>query len=120
MKHIPRDARPREKLLALGPAALADVGAVHRHLEEQVAQQDKALLVVADTKATFLLSGTGDVIEPDEGICAIGSGGTAAVSAARALARNTKLGPKEIATEAMKIASEVCIYTNANFTIEEL
>ncbi len=83
-----------------------------RHLE--------ALLVVADTKATFLLSGTGDVIEPDEGICAIGSGGTAAVSAARALARNTKLGPKEIATEAMKIASEVCIYTNANFTIEEL
>lgn len=83
-----------------------------RHLE--------ALLVVADTKATFLLSGNGDVIEPDDGLCAIGSGGTAAISAARALARNTKLDAKEIAQEAMKIASEICIFTNANFTVEEL
>src|ERR1700734_3770905 len=83
-----------------------------RHLE--------ALLIVADTKATFLLSGNGDVIEPDDGICAIGSGGSYATAAARALAKHSKLSAKEIAQEAMRIASEICIYTNANFTIEEL
>ena len=83
-----------------------------RHLE--------ALLVVADSKSTFLLSGNGDVIEPDDGICAIGSGGPYALSAARALSRHTKLGSKEIAQEAMRIASEICIYTNATFVIEEL
>jgi ATP-dependent HslUV protease, peptidase subunit HslV len=79
-----------------------------------------ALLVVADAKSTFLLSGNGDVIEPDDGIIAIGSGGPYALSAARALAKHTKLGTKEIASEAMRIASEICIYTNANFSIEEL
>jgi ATP-dependent HslUV protease subunit HslV len=83
-----------------------------RHLE--------ALLVVADPKNTFLVSGNGDVIEPDDGICAIGSGGPYALSAARALAKHTKLSAKEIAQEAMKVASEICIYTNANFTFEEL
>src|SRR5690348_867060 len=83
-----------------------------RHLE--------ALLIVADAKGTFLLSGTGDVIEPDDGICAIGSGGPYALSAARALAKNTKMNAKEIAQEAMRIASDICIYTNAHFTIEEL
>jgi ATP-dependent HslUV protease subunit HslV len=79
-----------------------------------------ALLLVADTKSTFLLSGNGDVIEPDDGICAIGSGGPYALSAARALVKHTKLGAKEIAQEAMRIASEICIFTNANFSIEEL
>jgi len=79
-----------------------------------------ALLVVADTKSTFLLSGNGDVIEPDDGICAIGSGGSYAVSAARALAKHTKLSAKEIAQEAMRIASEICIFTNDTFSIEEL
>jgi ATP-dependent HslUV protease, peptidase subunit HslV len=79
-----------------------------------------ALLVVADAKSTFLLSGNGDVIEPDDGIIAIGSGGSYALAAARALAKNTKLGAKEIAMEAMRIASEICIFTNANFSIEEL
>src|SRR5579863_1324805 len=79
-----------------------------------------ALLVVADSKNTFLLSGNGDVIEPDDGITAIGSGGAYALAAARALAKNTKMGAKEIAQEAMRIASEICIYTNANFSIEEL
>jgi ATP-dependent HslUV protease subunit HslV len=83
-----------------------------RHLE--------ALLVVADSKSTFLVSGNGDVIEPDDGICAIGSGGPYAVAAARALAKHTKLPAKEIALEAMRIASDICIFTNANFTIEEL
>ena len=75
---------------------------------------------MADGKSTFLVSGNGDVIEPDDGMCAIGSGGPYALSAARALAKHTKLGAKEIAQEAMKIASEICIFTNANFTIEEL
>jgi ATP-dependent HslUV protease subunit HslV len=83
-----------------------------RHLE--------ALLVVADAKGTFLLSGNGDVIEPDDGLCAIGSGGPYALAAARALARHTKLGAKEIAQEAMRVASEICIYTNGNVSIEEL
>ncbi len=67
-----------------------------------------------------MLSGDGDVIEPDDGICAIGSGGPFALAAARALAKHSKLGAKEIAQEAMRIASEICIYTNDNFTIEEL
>ena len=83
-----------------------------RHLE--------ALLIVADTKGTFLVSGNGDVIEPDDGICAIGSGGPFALAAARALAKHTKLSAKDIALEAMRIASDICIFTNANFTIEEL
>ncbi len=83
-----------------------------RHLE--------ALLIVADTKSTFLISGNGDVIEPDDGICAIGSGGPYALAAARALAKHTKLGTKEIAQEAMRIASEICIFTNGNFSLEEL
>ena len=83
-----------------------------RHLE--------ALLIVADTKATLILSGNGDVIEPDDGIVAIGSGGTFALAAARALLKHSKLAGKELAMEAMRIASEICIYTNDNFTVEEL
>ncbi len=79
-----------------------------------------ALLVVADAKSTFLVSGRGDIIEPDDGICAIGSGGAFALAAARALAKHTKLGAKEIAQESMRIASEICIFTNDNFTLEEL
>jgi ATP-dependent HslUV protease subunit HslV len=79
-----------------------------------------ALLVIADTKSTFLLSGHGDIIEPDDGILAIGSGGTFALSAARALSKNTKMTAREIVEEAMRIAAEICIYTNTNFTIEEL
>src|SRR5271163_923058 len=79
-----------------------------------------ALLVVADAKSTFLLSGNGDVIEPDDGITAIGSGGPYALAAARALTKFTKLSAKDIAQEAMRIASEICIYTNAQFSIEEL
>jgi len=83
-----------------------------RHLE--------ALLIVADAKGTFILSGNGDVIEPDDGLVAIGSGGTYALAAARALLKNSKLSAKDLAMEAMRIASEICIYTNANFTVEEL
>jgi ATP-dependent HslUV protease subunit HslV len=83
-----------------------------RHLE--------ALLIVADVKSTFLLSGTGDVIEPDDGVTAIGAGGPYALASARALLKNTKLGAKEVAQESMRIASEICIFTNANFSVEEL
>ena len=83
-----------------------------RHLE--------ALLLVSDKDATFLLSGQGDVIEPDTGIAAIGSGGPFAQAAAQALADHTKLSPREIAEESMKIASRMCIYTNDRITIEEL
>jgi ATP-dependent HslUV protease subunit HslV len=79
-----------------------------------------ALLLVADAKSTFVLSGTGDIIEPDDGMCAIGSGGSFALAAARALAAHTKLSAREIAQEAMRIASEICIFTNNNFSIEEL
>jgi ATP-dependent HslUV protease subunit HslV len=80
----------------------------------------EALLVVADEKHSFLLSGTGDVIEPDDGIVAIGSGGSYALAAARSLLRHTELSAKELVKEAMKISAEICIYTNANITIEEL
>ena len=79
-----------------------------------------ALLVVADLKSTFVLSGNGDIIEPDDGMCAIGSGGSYALAAARALAAHTKLSAREIAQEAMRISAEICIYTNGNFSIEEL
>jgi ATP-dependent HslUV protease, peptidase subunit HslV len=83
-----------------------------RHLE--------ALLLVSDKEQTFLLSGQGDVIEPDSGIAAIGSGGPFAQAAAQALADHTQLSPREIAEEAMKIAGQMCIYTNDKVTIEEL
>ena len=85
---------------------------VLRHLE--------ALLLVADVKNTFILSGNGDVIEPDENIAAIGSGGPFALSAATALMHHTKLTAKQITEEAMKIAANTCIYTNANVIYEEL
>jgi len=80
----------------------------------------EALLVVSDKDQTFLLSGQGDVIEPDGGIAAIGSGGPYAHAAAQALADHTQLSAREIAEEAMKIAGKMCIYTNDRITIEEL
>jgi ATP-dependent HslUV protease subunit HslV len=80
----------------------------------------EAMLIVLDRKSMFLLSGTGDLIEPDEGIIGIGSGGAFAQAAAKALARHTALEPRAIAQHAMTIAAEICIYTNANLTIEEL
>ena len=83
-----------------------------RHLE--------ALLVVADKKSSFLLSGNGDVIAPDEGILAIGSGGSYALAAARALIKHTDLSARDIAVEALRIAGEICIYSNQNIVVEEL
>ncbi len=85
-----------------------------RHLE--------ALLVVADERSSFLLSGNGDVIAPDEknDVLAIGSGGSFALAAARALLTHTQMSASEIATEALRIAGEICIYTNQNIVIEEI
>jgi ATP-dependent HslUV protease subunit HslV len=83
-----------------------------RHLE--------ALLIVTDEKSSFLLSGNGDVIAPDGGALAIGSGGPYALAAARALLEHTELGAREIAERALRIAGEICIYTNQNIVIEEI
>lgn len=83
-----------------------------RHLE--------ALLLVADQNATYLVSGNGDVIEPDDGIVAIGSGGPYALAAARALAKHTKMSAREIVQEAMQVAGQICIFTNEHTAIEEI
>jgi ATP-dependent HslUV protease, peptidase subunit HslV len=83
-----------------------------RHLE--------AVMIVADDKNTFLIAGNGDLIEPDDGLIAIGSGGAYALAAARALAKYTDLGAREIAEEAMRIAAKICIYTNESIAVEEL
>jgi ATP-dependent HslUV protease, peptidase subunit HslV len=83
-----------------------------RHLE--------AVMIVADDKNTFLISGTGDLIEPDDGIIGIGSGGAFALAAARAMNKFTNLSAKEIALEAMQIAGKICIFTNESISIEEL
>ncbi|HEX9723012.1 MAG TPA: ATP-dependent protease subunit HslV [Vicinamibacteria bacterium] len=79
-----------------------------------------ALLIVADAGHVFLLSGNGDLIEPDDGIIAIGSGGPYALAAARALVANTKLSAAEIAERAMQIAAGICVYTNSQITLEEV
>ena len=83
-----------------------------RHLE--------ALLLVADAKSIFIVSGNGDVIEPDESAAAIGSGGPFAMAAATALLHNTKLNARQVAEQSMQIAANICIYTNSNFAFEEL
>ena len=87
---------------------------------DRVLRRLEAMLLVVDASGTFLLSGTGDLIEPDDGIVAIGSGGPYALAAAKALARHADLDARTIAAEAMGIAAGICIYTNANVTIEEL
>jgi ATP-dependent HslUV protease subunit HslV len=87
---------------------------------DRVLRRLEAMLVVADRERTFLLSGNGDIIEPDEGVLAIGSGGPFALAAARALAAHTEMSAREIAESALQIAADICIYTNRNLTVEEL
>ncbi|MCH5164142.1 MAG: ATP-dependent protease subunit HslV [Clostridiales bacterium] len=87
---------------------------------DKVLRQLEAMMIVADSEQMFVLSGVGDVIEPENGICAIGSGGNYALSAARALAKNTNMDARQIAVEAMTIASEICIFTNNNLVVEEV
>jgi ATP-dependent HslUV protease subunit HslV len=80
----------------------------------------EAMLSVADKEVSLIITGNGDVLEPEQGIVAIGSGGSYAQSAARALLENTELGPRDIVTRSLEIAGDICIYTNRNFTIEVL
>jgi len=87
---------------------------------DRVLRRLEAMLVVMDTSATYLLSGNGDLIEPDDGIVAIGSGGPYALAAAKALAQHTDLDARAIAEQAMHIASAICIYSNDNLTVEVL
>jgi ATP-dependent HslUV protease subunit HslV len=87
---------------------------------DKILRRLEALLVIADNEHTLIISGTGDVIEPEDGIAAIGSGGPFAQAAARALAENTALKARDIVEKAMRIASDICIYTNEKINIEEL
>ncbi len=86
----------------------------------KILQKLEALLVVADKENILLISGNGEVIQPDEDVIAIGSGGSYALAAAKAMVKHSDLSAKDIAEESMRIASEICIYTNSNFTIEIL
>jgi len=87
---------------------------------DRVLRRLEALLIVADTTTTLVISGAGDVIEPDDGIAAVGSGGSYALAAARALVADTELAPQEIVEKALKIAAEICIYTNEHIAVESL
>lgn len=87
---------------------------------DKILRRLEALLLVADNEHTLILSGTGDVIEPEDGVAAIGSGGQYAQAAAKALYENTELSAAEIVLKAMNIASDICIYSNKNITLEEL
>ncbi|MDD3831847.1 MAG: ATP-dependent protease subunit HslV [Clostridia bacterium] len=87
---------------------------------DKVLRKLDAMMIVADGSDMLILSGAGDVIEPENGICAIGSGGNYALSAARALYNNTDLSAREIAHKSLLIASEICVFTNTNITVEEI
>ena len=87
---------------------------------DRVLRRLDALLIVADRNATYMLSGAGDVIEPSDGICAIGAGAPYALAAARALAKHSQLQPAELCREAMAVAGEICIYSNTNITVLDL
>lgn len=87
---------------------------------DRILRRLEAMLIVLDARTTLLLSGNGDLIEPDDGIVAIGSGGAYALAAAKALSANTDLDARTIAEKAMSIAGEICIYTNATIAVEEL
>ena len=88
--------------------------------EDKASRQLNALMLVADKDKLLMVSGTGEVIEPDDDICAIGSGGNYAFAAAKALKQNTKLSAKEIAKKSLKIAGEICVFTNDHITVEEV
>jgi ATP-dependent HslUV protease subunit HslV len=85
---------------------------------DKLGRKLEAMMIVADQDTLLILSGSGDVIDPDEGVCAIGSGGNYALAAARALVQNTDLSAEEIARKSIQIASEICIFTNGNIVCE--
>lgn len=100
------------------PRAAVDLAKEWR--TDRVLRRLEALLIVADRENLFIISGTGEVVEPDDDIAAVGSGGSYALAAARALARHSSLTAGEIARESLLMASEICIYTNSNIVVEEL
>ncbi len=113
--------RLEEKLKAFnGSLVRASVELAKEWRTDRALRRLEAMMIAADPEHTLLLTGTGDVLEPEEGVIAIGSGGNFALSAARALYRHTDMSARTIASEAMKIASESCVYTNDVLTIEEL
>jgi len=103
-----------------GQLERAAVELVREWRTDRALRRLEAMLVVADDRRTFLLSGTGDLIEPDDGILGVGSGSTAAIAAARALMEHTEMDAREIATEALRIASGLDLYTNDNLVVEEI
>lgn len=108
------------KLLKHGQLVRAAVEMAKDWRTERRLGKLEALLAVADADTSLIIGGTGDVIEPEDGLIAIGSGGMYALSAARALLAHTELDARAIATEALQIAGDVCIYTNRNIVVEEL
>ena len=87
---------------------------------DQIARKLESMMIVADKDALLVLSGTGEVIDPDDGVCAIGSGGNYALAAARALVQNTDLSAEEIAVKALEVAASICVFTNDHITVETL
>jgi ATP-dependent HslUV protease subunit HslV len=102
-----------------GNLARAAVELAKEWRSDRVLRRLEALLIVADSQAGFMISGNGELIEPDDGVLAIGSGGAYAQAAARALLRETNLSPRDIVQKALTIAGEICIYTNTNITVLE-
>lgn len=100
------------------PRAAVDLAREWRN--DRVLRRLEAMLLVADPDHLLVISGSGEVIEPDDGIAAIGSGGTYALAAARALAQHTELGPRKIAEESLRIAADICVYTNQHLTVDEV
>jgi len=112
-------AKFEEKLKQVnGNLTRAAVDLAREWRSDRVLRRLEALLIVADQKDMLIISGNGDLIEPDDGIAAIGSGGSYALAAARALSKHTELSARDIACEALKISSEICVYTNDHITCE--
>jgi ATP-dependent HslUV protease subunit HslV len=114
-----------DKIIAGFAGSSADSFALFSRFESKLEQfhgnlSRAAVMIVADDKNTFLIAGNGDLIEPDDGLIAIGSGGPYALAAARALLKYTNLAARQIAEEAMQIAGKICIYTNDTISVEEL
>lgn len=103
-----------------GSLARASVELAKDWRTDRALRRLEAMIIAVDAEHTFLLSGTGDVIEPDDGIIAIGSGGMYALAAGRALLRNTELSAAEVARRALEVAGEICVYTNAEIVLEEV
>lgn len=103
-----------------GSLMRAAVELVQEWRTDKAMRRLEAMLIAADQENLLIVSGTGEVIEPDDGVCAIGSGGTYALAAARALVRNTDMNAEEIARRGLEIASEICVFTNDNIIVEEV